>query len=99
MRFLVDASLPRSGTVLLQQMRHEVVDVRDIGMRSATDDVIAAHARCNGQTLVLLPPKRGDQSFRVQSSSVQSNGRTTTRKPMLWKTGLILPRKAQRTPQ
>ena len=52
MRFLVDASLPHSGTALLQQMGHEVVDVRDIGMRSATDGIIAAHARCNGQTLV-----------------------------------------------
>lgn len=33
-------------------MGHEVVDVRDAAMRSATDDVIAAHARQNRQILV-----------------------------------------------
>lgn len=42
MRFLVDASLPRSATELLRQCGHDAVDVRDIGLRSATDDVIAA---------------------------------------------------------
>jgi hypothetical protein len=52
MRFLVDASLPRSATALLQQMGHDAADVRDIGMGSVTDDVIAAHARRNRQTLV-----------------------------------------------
>ena len=45
MRFLVDASLPRSAVPMLRQLSHDAVDVRDIGMRSATDDVIAAHAR------------------------------------------------------
>jgi predicted nuclease of predicted toxin-antitoxin system len=52
MRFLMDASLPRSATGLLRQMGHDAIDVRDIGMRSATDDVIAAHARRNQQVLV-----------------------------------------------
>jgi predicted nuclease of predicted toxin-antitoxin system len=51
MRFLVDASLPRAAATLLRQLGHDAVDVRDIGMRSATDDVIAAHARTNQQAL------------------------------------------------
>ena len=52
MRFLVDASLPRSATALLRQLGHDAADVRDIGLRQATDDVIAAHARTNHQALV-----------------------------------------------
>ncbi len=52
MRFLVDASLPRSAVTLLREMGHGAVDVRDIGLRSATDHVIAAHARRNQQTLI-----------------------------------------------
>ena len=31
---------------------HAATDVRDIGLRSATDDEIAAHARANGMTLI-----------------------------------------------
>jgi predicted nuclease of predicted toxin-antitoxin system len=51
-RFLMDANLPRSAAALLQQMGHDVVDVRDIGLRSAADDVVAGHARHNRQALV-----------------------------------------------
>jgi len=40
-RFLVDASLPRSAAVALRELGHEAVDVRDVGMRGATDEVIA----------------------------------------------------------
>lgn len=52
MRFLVDASLPRSAAIVLQQLGHDAVDVRDIGLRSGSDDVIAAHARTHQQALV-----------------------------------------------
>jgi predicted nuclease of predicted toxin-antitoxin system len=52
MRFLVDASLPRSAAIALRQIGHEAIDVRDIGLRSAHDDVIAAYARTHQQTLV-----------------------------------------------
>ena len=52
MRFVVDASLPRSAVPLLGELGHEAVDVRDIGMRNATDDVIAAHAQSKRLTLV-----------------------------------------------
>ncbi len=47
MRFLLDASLPRSAGPLLHRLGHEAVDVRDIGLRHASDDVIASHARRN----------------------------------------------------
>jgi predicted nuclease of predicted toxin-antitoxin system len=51
-RFLVDASLPRSATVLLRELGHEAIDVRDIGLGGATDDVIAEHARRSQQAFV-----------------------------------------------
>jgi predicted nuclease of predicted toxin-antitoxin system len=51
MRFLVDASLPRSATEMLRQNGHDVADVRDIGLRDATDDIIAAQARRERQAL------------------------------------------------
>jgi uncharacterized protein with PIN domain len=52
MRFLVDASLPRSAVVVLREMGHDAVVCATSGLRSTTDDVIAAHARRNQQTLV-----------------------------------------------
>ena len=52
MRFLVDADLPRSVIGLLQRYGHEAVDVRDIGLRSATDSRIAAYAKSKGLCLV-----------------------------------------------
>ena len=52
MRFLVDASLPRAAAPRLRQLDQDVVDVRDIGMHSATDDVIAVHARINRLALI-----------------------------------------------
>ncbi len=52
MRFLVDASMPRSTAAVLQQRGHEGIDVRDIGMRHAVDEVIAAYAKGNRQALV-----------------------------------------------
>ncbi|HEY6554261.1 MAG TPA: DUF5615 family PIN-like protein [Vicinamibacteria bacterium] len=52
MRFLVDASLPRSVADALRTMGHDADDVRDLGMGGSHDDVIAAHARQNGQALL-----------------------------------------------
>jgi predicted nuclease of predicted toxin-antitoxin system len=49
LRFLVDASLPRSVADALRAPGHDAVDVRDVGMGGSDDDVIAAHARQNGQ--------------------------------------------------
>lgn len=45
MRFLIDADLPRSVKALLERYGHEAIDIRDIGMRSAKDPVIARHAQ------------------------------------------------------
>ena len=52
MRFLVDGDLPRSINNLFRRYRHEVVDVRDIGLGGAKDRQIAEHARKNGLCLV-----------------------------------------------
>jgi predicted nuclease of predicted toxin-antitoxin system len=52
MRFLVDGDLPRSINNLLRRYKHEVVDVRDIGLRGAKDRQIADHARNKGLCLV-----------------------------------------------
>lgn len=45
MRFLIDADLPRSIKTLLEKFGHEAIDVRDIGLRSAKDQVIARYAQ------------------------------------------------------
>lgn len=52
MRFLVDASLPRSTADALRALGHDAVDVRAVGMGASPDEVIAAHARQNGQALI-----------------------------------------------
>jgi predicted nuclease of predicted toxin-antitoxin system len=52
LRFLVDASLPRSAATLLRTLGHEAIDVRDIGLGGATDEVIAGRARTEKQVLV-----------------------------------------------
>ena len=48
MRFIVDADLPRSVAGVIQEYGHEALDVRDIGMSSASDEQIAQYARDNG---------------------------------------------------
>jgi predicted nuclease of predicted toxin-antitoxin system len=45
MHFLIDASVPRSVDAVLRHLGHEATDVRDVGMRDAPDDIIAAYAR------------------------------------------------------
>jgi len=47
-RFLVDASLPRSTAEALRALGHAAVDVRAVGMGGARDEVIAAHAGQSG---------------------------------------------------
>ncbi|MBI2860289.1 MAG: DUF5615 family PIN-like protein [Chloroflexi bacterium] len=58
MRFLVDEDLPRSVDSLLRQYGHEVSDVRDIGLRGASDAEIAAYAQKHGLCLLT-----GDMGF------------------------------------
>jgi predicted nuclease of predicted toxin-antitoxin system len=52
MRFLVDASLPRSVGLLIRSHGHEAVDARDIGMRRAPDSEVAAYALNAGAALI-----------------------------------------------
>lgn len=51
-RFLVDESLPRAVTRALEAAGHDVVDVRDIGLRGASDDAIAARANVEARLVV-----------------------------------------------
>ncbi len=58
MRFLVDEDLPRSTDSLLRQHGHEAIDVRDIGLRGASDADIATYAQKHGLCLL-----SGDKDF------------------------------------
>lgn len=49
--FLVDESLPRAVTRALA-VAHDVLDVRDVGLRGASDDAIAAYARAGLRIVV-----------------------------------------------
>jgi predicted nuclease of predicted toxin-antitoxin system len=40
MRFLLDASLPRSAVGMITSLGHEIAFARDIGLASATDQAI-----------------------------------------------------------
>jgi Domain of unknown function (DUF5615) len=60
--FLVDASLPGATTALIRSHGHSADDVRDIGLGTATDDEIAAHARANGLTVITADRDFGDVS-------------------------------------
>jgi predicted nuclease of predicted toxin-antitoxin system len=51
-RFLVDESLPRAVTHALAAAGHDVLDVRDVGLRGATDDAIAARAKAEDRLVV-----------------------------------------------
>lgn len=44
MRFIIDADLPRSVSRVIDAYGHEAVDVRDIGMMSASDEEIVQYA-------------------------------------------------------
>jgi predicted nuclease of predicted toxin-antitoxin system len=52
LRFLLDASLPRSAGDAIRSLGHDAVDVRDIGLGGAPDDVIAERARTDSQVLI-----------------------------------------------
>lgn len=84
LHFLVDASLPGAVAGLIRAYGHSATDVRDIGLRTATDDEIAAHARANGMALI-----SGDVDFG-----------DTVRYPPADYSGLVVvrpPRQATRT--
>jgi len=50
--FLIDEDLPRSTARLLRSLGHEAFDVRDIGLRGASDNEIFAYASKVNATVV-----------------------------------------------
>ncbi|MGR3316881.1 MAG: DUF5615 family PIN-like protein [Candidatus Anammoxibacter sp.] len=52
MRFLIDEDLPRATGDLLKLYGHEIVDIRDVGLRSAKDAEIALFAQTKKLCLV-----------------------------------------------
>jgi predicted nuclease of predicted toxin-antitoxin system len=56
--FLVDAGLPKATGDVIRAHGHQATDVRDIGLGTASDQVIADHARQHQ-----LPLITGDRGF------------------------------------
>lgn len=52
MRFLIDESLPRAVSRVLAAAGHDAADVRDVGLRGAPDEAIAAHAKTDARIVV-----------------------------------------------
>ena len=52
MKFLVDENLPRQLAPLICELGHDAVDVREVGLRGASDSEIAAYARANHLCLI-----------------------------------------------
>ena len=52
MRFLIDADLPRSANEIVRRFGHDVVDVRDVGLRHAKDREIARYAQNEKRCLI-----------------------------------------------
>lgn len=52
MRFLVDADLPRRTAPLIVALGYEAIDVRDVGLRCASDQDIAAYAQLHQLCLI-----------------------------------------------
>src|SRR5260221_3388728 len=52
MHFLVDASLPGPTGDVIRHAGHDATDVRDIGLGSADDSIIAALAQTNQYCLI-----------------------------------------------
>lgn len=51
-RFLIDEDCPRSLAPALRQEGHEVEDIRDIGLRGASDDDVIERARPESRCLI-----------------------------------------------
>jgi hypothetical protein len=60
MHFLIDANMPRSAAALIGGYGHTWTDVRDIGMRRATDAAIAQYAQDRGLCIVTQDRDFGD---------------------------------------
>ncbi len=58
MRFMIDADLPKTAATIVRGYGYEAIDVRDIGLGTAKDEVIAHHAQLDGCCIVT-----GDYDF------------------------------------
>jgi predicted nuclease of predicted toxin-antitoxin system len=51
-RFLLDADMARSSGIVLRDLGHDVCDVRDVGLGSASDDTIFERAQAERRIVV-----------------------------------------------
>ena len=51
-RFLIDEDLPRSLAATLRAVGYAADDIRDLGLRGASDDVVLARASASGSVLL-----------------------------------------------
>ena len=51
-RFLIDEDMPRSTAQILKNVGFECLDIRDIGLRGAEDDVVYQYAQKEGCVLL-----------------------------------------------
>jgi hypothetical protein len=58
--FLIVASLPRKTATLIRSYGHGAIGVRDIGLGSASDQTIAAHARSHQLSLITADQEFGN---------------------------------------
>ena len=52
MHFLIDSSLPRGTGAVVRRAGHQASDVRDLGLGSAADELVAQRARDDGLALI-----------------------------------------------
>ncbi len=50
--YIVDENRPRSSLRILKERGFDTVDVREIGLRGATDDAIIAYAKDEGRVVL-----------------------------------------------
>lgn len=79
--FLIDESLPRAVGRALAAAGHDVVDVRDVGLRGANDDAVIARAIAERRVLVA-----GDVDFAnaLRFPPRSHSGIFVLRLPMEW---------------
>jgi predicted nuclease of predicted toxin-antitoxin system len=65
-RFLVDEDMPRSTPKALRKAGFECLDVRDIGLRGAEDDVI--YRRAQVEDLVLITDRQAQRNYYCKIS-------------------------------
>ena len=79
-KFLLDADMPRSSAAAIRSLSFDVQDVRDLGMRYATDQEIIDYALNEGRIVItrdldygeiLRYPQHPGADFRIR---IKQNG-------------------------